>query len=201
MKSRPPPQTLLLFSSSTINYSHKGLIPPHTRQTITSESQRTMHMTYSTHRQTVHMANSHIALIPFVNPVRPFPPTVSSPSPPPVHKYHLSPLLSFTSILTFMNILSYPVSLIATPMKDAQSRWQFIIQLVSRSHLPNTTPTLGKKQPTPARFCVRVWLIFEQSVARTILLKCMLSKFKAYYDMNHVQKTISFKETPGWNPE
>ena len=139
------PQTLLLFSSSTINYSHKGLIPPHTRQTITSESQRTMHMTYSTHRQTVHMANSHIALIPFVNPVRPFPPTVSSPSPPPVHKYHLSPLLSFTSTLTFMNILSSPVSLIATPMKDAQSRWQFIIQPVSRSHLPNTTPTLGKK--------------------------------------------------------
>ena len=122
MKSLPPPQTLLLFSSSTINYSHKGLIPPHTRQTITSESQRTMHMTYSTHRQTVHMANSHIALIPFVNPVRPFPPTVSSPSPPPLHKYHLSPLLSFTSTLTFMNILSSPVSLIATPMKDAQSR-------------------------------------------------------------------------------
>ena len=74
-----------------------------------------MHMTYSTHRQTVHMANSHIALIPFVNPVRPFPPTVSSPSPPPVHKYHLSPLLSFTSTLNFTNILSSLVSLIATP--------------------------------------------------------------------------------------
>ena len=116
------PQTLLLFSSSTINYSHKGLIPPHTRQTITSESQRTVQMTYSTHRQTVRMANSHIALIPFVNPVRPFPPTVSSPSPPPVHKYHLSPLLSFTSPLNFTNILSSLVSLIATPMKHAQSR-------------------------------------------------------------------------------
>ena len=115
MKSRPPSQTPLLFSSSTINYSHKGLIPPHTRQTTTSESQRTMHMTYSTHRQTVHMANSHIALIPFVNPVRPFPPTVSSPSPPPLHKYHLSPLLSFTSTLNFTNILSSLVSLIATP--------------------------------------------------------------------------------------
>ena len=144
MKSLPPPQTLLLFSSSTINYSHKGLIPPHTRQTITSESQRTMHMTYSTHRQTVHMANSHIALIPFVNPVRPFPPTVSSPSPPPLHKYHLSPLLSFTSPLNFTNILSSLVSLIATPMKHAQSRWQFIIQPVSWSIFPTPPPLLGK---------------------------------------------------------